>query len=220
MFDAIRKRLGTLSDTVRARLAPAWDALGARVREALAPLTAAMRARYQKLEPRERVLVRILGVVLVVFLAYSLVYAPIAGAVGGLGSRIAERRRDAVEVAHLMRTYGQLQADLATMRKRTVPAGDNFSLFSVIEQALTTAPGKDKIGAITPADKQIPGGLVQHTVEVRLNALSLGQIVDMLYGLQTMSVPVTVSNLHISRRTQDPHSFDVDMTCIALGRNG
>jgi type II secretory pathway component PulM len=209
-----------LGDAATARLALAWSALGARVRDALAPLAAAMRGRYQKLEPRERVLVRILGALLAVFLAYNLLYTPIIGAVGGLTNRIQQRQHDAVEVAQMMRAYWQLQADLATMRKRTVPAGGDFSLFSVIEQALTRAPGKDKIGSITPADKQIPGALTQHTVEVRLNALNLGQIVDMLYGLQTMSAPVTVSNLHITRRTQDPHTYDVEMTCVALGRNG
>jgi hypothetical protein len=90
----------------------------------------------------------------------------------------------------------------------------------VVEQALTTAPGKDKIGSITPADKKIPGGLTQYTVELRLNALSLVQIVDTLYGLSGLKVPVTVSTLHVTRRSQDPHTFDVEMTCVALGRNG
>ncbi|HZO82895.1 MAG TPA: type II secretion system protein GspM [Candidatus Binataceae bacterium] len=219
MFDAIRKRLERVGGALAAPLASGWNALRAHGREAFAPLAAAVRARYQKLEPRERLLVRVLGVVFAFFLVYNFVYAPIAAAVGGLGSRIQQRQHDAVDVAHMVRTYWQLQADLATMRKRTVPAGGDFSLFSVIEQALTSAPGKDKIGSITPADKQIPGGLTQHTVEVRLNALSLGQIVDTLYGLQSLNVPVTVSSLHIARRTQDPHTFDVDMTCVALGRN-
>ncbi len=219
MLEGARKGLGALGRTAIAPLGAALDALAARVRTALDPLTGAMRARYQKLEPRERVLVRILGAVFAIFLVYNYIFTPIIDTVGGLSGRIQQRRHDAVEVAHMMRTYWQLQADLATMRKRTVPAGGDFSLFSVIEQALTRAPGKDKIGSITPADKQIPGGLTQHTVEVRLNALNLGQIVDMLYGLQAMNVPVTVSSLHISRRTQDSHTFDVEMTCVALGRN-
>lgn len=218
MPEGVRKGFA-LGRASMARLAPALDALDARVRGLLAPLAAALRARYQKLEPRERVLVQILGAVFALFLAYNFVYSPIASTVGGLSSRIQQRQHDAVEVEHMMRTYWRLQADLATMRKRTVPAGGDFSLFSVIEQALTRAPGKSKIGSITPADKQIPGGLTQHTVEVRLNALSLAQIVDMLYGLQTMNVPVTVSSLHVSRRTQDSHTFDVEMTCVALGRN-
>lgn len=215
MFDAVRKRFSAACDRITGRLAPIWNTLGARVREALAPL----HARYQKLEPRERVLVRILGLVLAVVVAYNFVYKPIAGAVGGLGGSIQQREHDAVEVAHMMRTYRRLQVDLATMRKRTVPAKSDFSLFSVVEQALSRSPGKDKIGSLTPADKPIPGGLTQYSVQANLTALSLGQIVDMLYSLQKLNVPVTISNLHIARRAQDPHTFDVEMTCVALGRN-
>jgi Type II secretion system (T2SS), protein M len=215
MFDALRKRLGAAASDARERFAPAWKTLNARLSEALAPL----RIRYQKLEPRERLLVRILGVVLAIVVAYTLVYTPISAAVGGLGGRIQQRQHDAVEVANMMRTYRQLQGDLATMRKRTVPAKGDFSLFSVVEQALSQSPGKDKIGSLTPADKPIPGGLTQYTVQANLTALSLSQIVDMLYGLRKLSVPVTISSLRITRRTGNSHAFDVEMTCVALGRN-
>jgi hypothetical protein len=106
------------------------------------------------------------------------------------------------------------------MRSRTVAPSGDYSLFSVVEQALTRAPGKDKIGSLTPAQKEIPGGLKQYTIELRLNALSLAQVVDTLYGLSALNVPVTVSTLHITRRSENQHTFDVEMTCVALGRNG
>lgn len=220
MFERARKILGERGGAAAARLSAIWIEQTASVRAALAPLYAAARARYQKLEPRERVLLRIAGAMLGLLLAYNLVYRPIQGAIGDLGNRIQQRQHDAVEVAHMMRTYQRLRIDLATMRKRTVAASGDFSLFSVVEQALTHAPGKDKIGSITPADKKIPGGLTQYAVELKLNALSLPQIVDTLYGLGGLNVPVTVSNLHITRRSQDPHTFDVEMTCVALGHNG
>ena len=190
------------------------------MRTALAPTVAAARGRYQKLEPRERILLQIAGALVVLFIAFNLVYLPIQGALGGLGDRIQERQHDAVEVAHMMRAYQRLRVDLATMRTRTVAASGDFSLFSVVEQALTRAPGKEKIGSITPAEKTIPGGMTQYTVELKLNALSLPQIVDTLYGLSALNVPVTVSTLHVTRRSQDQHTFDVEMTCVALGRNG
>lgn len=215
MFDEIRKRLRLEAVRLAERLSPLWENVRARTQEALAP----MRARYQKLEPRERLLVRALGLVLAIVLAYNFVYSPISSAVGGLSARIEQRRRDAVDVAHMMLTYQQLRFDLATMRKRTVPIKSNFSIFSVIEQALSRSPGKDKIGSLTPTDKPIPGGLTQYTVQANLTALSLRQVVDMLYGLQNLSAPVTISSLHITRRTEDPHTFDVEMTCVALGRN-
>jgi len=49
---------------------------------------------------------------------------------------------------------------------------------------------------------------------------NLAQIVDVLYGVQTLPMPVAVSNLHVRQRDKDTHTYDVDMTCMALGRNG
>jgi hypothetical protein len=220
MLERVRKIAGGSTGATGARLSGILSAGTARVRTALAPMVAAARGRYQKLEPRERILLQIAGALVVLFIAFNLVYLPIQSALGGLGDRIQERQHDAVEVAHMMRAYQRLRVDLATMRTRTVAASGNFSLFSVVEQALTRAPGKEKIGSITPAEKTIPGGMTQYTVELKLNALSLPQIVDTLYGLSALNVPVTVSTLHVTRRSQDQHTFDVEMTCVALGRNG
>ena len=44
------------------------------------------------------------------------------------------------------------------------------------------------------------------------------QIVDALYGVKTLTAPVAVSNMHVTRRLQDPHTYDVEMTCIALAK--
>lgn len=220
MLEGARKMIVARAREIAARLSPILNTGRARVHKALTPALAAGRKRYQKLESRERLLVQIAGGLLALFIAYNLIYLPIQGALGGLGGLIQERQHDAVEVAQMMRSYRRLHVDLATMRKRTVPASGDFSLFSVVEQALTHAPGKEKIGSITPAEKTIPGGMKQYTVELKLSGLSLPQVVDTLYGLSALSVPVTVSTLHVTRRSQDQHTFDVEMTCVALGRSG
>src|SRR6185437_1958642 len=220
ILERMRKAIGASTDATAARLATICSAWAARVRETLAPRAEATRARYQKLEPRERVLLQIAGALIVLFIVFNFVYLPIQAGIGGLGDRIQERQHDAVEVAHRMRAYQRLHVDLATMRTRTVAASGDFSLFSVVEQALTHAPGKEKIGSITPAEKTIPGSLKQYTVDLKLNSLSLPQMVDTLYELNSLDIPVTVSTLHITRRSQDQHTFDVEMTCVALGRSG
>jgi hypothetical protein len=220
LLEQVRTVFGELTDAIAARLSAIWSAGTGRAREAAAPAVAAVRGRYQKLERRERLLVQVAGALLAAFIIFNLIYLPIQGALGGLNDRIQERQHDAVEVAHMMRRYQRLRVDLSTMRSRTVAPSGDFSLFSVVEQALTRAPGKDRIGSLTPAQKEIPGGLKQYTIELRLNALSLAQVVDTLYGLSALNVPVTVSTLHITRRSENQHTFDVEMTCVALGRNG
>ena len=215
MLQRIRTIISEVASAIGARVSPRLR----EIRTTIAPKLAPLRARYRKLEPRERILLQIAGGVLAIFVLFNLVYLPIQGAIGGLGDRIQERQHDAVEVARMMRNYQRLRVDLATMRTRTVAASGDFTLFSVVEQALTRAPGKDRIGSITPAEKTLPGGMKQYTVDLKLNELTLAQVVDTLYGLSGLNIPVTVSTLHITRRTQDTHTFDVEMTCVALGRN-
>lgn len=187
--------------------------------ERLASAWKAAQEWYSKREQREKLLLRILGVVLGVIVLYDFIYLPIAGLGEGLGDRVAIRQQQLAEVRGMMRSYDRLKVELAATERRTVRSKD-FSLFSIVEQSLSRTVGRDKVSSIAPSDRAVPGGFEQFMVDIKLSALSLGQIVDMLYGVQTLPMPVTVSSLHVRQRPQDPHSYDVDMTCMSLGRNG
>jgi hypothetical protein len=184
----------------------------------LAPVYGQARAWYVKREQRERLLLRVLGGIVAAFMLYDFFYVPISGLGGDLTDRIAARQHELVEVRGLMSSYDRLKVALAATEKRTVP-GKDFSLFSIIEQTLTKSIGRDRIGSITPSDHPVPGGFQQYTVDLKLTALNLAQIVDTLYGVQTLPMPVTVSNLHIRQTAPGSRAYDVDLTCIALGRN-
>jgi hypothetical protein len=221
---AISERLRGITNTPAAQgMYARVEALASRESERLgriaAPAWNAARGWYSKREQREKYLLRVLAAVLGVIVLYNFIYSPIAGLGVGFGDRVGTLQQQLVEVRSMMRSYDRLKIELAGTEKRTVPSKD-FSLFSVIEQSLTKTVTRDKIASITPSDRPVPGGYQQYTVDLKLSALNLGQIVDVLYGVQTLPMPVTVSNLHIRQRDQDTHSYDVDMTCMALGRNG
>jgi anti-sigma-K factor RskA len=175
-------------------------------------------AWYQKREPRERLLIKVAASIAAVVLLYNMIYAPLIDLRGGMQDRVEARQRELIQVRSLMRAYNRVGAELAEAEKGTV-ADKKFSLFSVIEQTLDRSVGRAKIGSITPSDRPLPGGFQQHVVDLKLTELSLPQIVDTLYGVQSLPVPVTVANLHIRQRTQDSYSYDVDLTCMALGRS-
>jgi type II secretory pathway component PulM len=196
--------VGRESERLGRRIAPAWQVA---------------HGWYSRREQREKILLRVLGAVLGVIVLYNFIYVPFVGLGEGLGDRVATRQQQLAEVRTMMRSYQRFKVELAATEKRTVRSQD-FSLFSIIEQSLTKSVGRDKISSIAPSDRAVPGGFQQFTVDLKLAGLNLGQIVDMLYGVQTLPMPVTVSNLHVRQRTQDTHSYDVDMTCMSLGRNG
>jgi type II secretory pathway component PulM len=207
-------------DNLRRRVALAIAPLLEQSRARIAPLIAQTRARYEKLEPRERTLVQIAGGLLAAFIAWSFIVAPIAGLIGGLDGRIADREHDLANVRRMVESYSRVKSELSQAEHNTVPESRDFSLFSVVEASFTRSVGRDKIASITPAaDRALSGGLVQYSVQLKLSAVNLTQVVDALYSVQNLAVPVGISNLRIQRRTQDPHSFDVDITCFALGHS-
>ncbi len=184
------------------------------------PLIVQARGRYQKLESRERILVQIAAGLVGVFLIYNLIYLPIVDLSSGLQARIVQRQQDLAEVRRLAATYAQLKADLAAAERRTVPLGKDFSLFSIVEASMTKSVGRAKIGSIAPgSDRKLTDGFTEYSVQLKLDNVSLAQLVDALYGINSLSMPIGVSNIRIQRRTQDSHSYYVDLTCVALAKN-
>lgn len=212
----LREQIENLRRKVAAALAPLIQQERAR----LAPLIAQLRGRYDKLEPRERILVQIAGALLAVIIVWSFIVSPLAGAIGGLDGRIAARQHDLDSVRRMVDDYARVKAALTQAEHNTVPQTQDFSLFSVVESTFTKSVGREKIASITPsANRKLDGGLVQYTVQLRLTAVNLVQIVDALYSVQNLSVPISVTNLRIERRTRDTHTYDVYITCIALGHS-
>lgn len=212
-------------EKIRAQAGAAIDRVAGpyirRARAAIDPYRAQIRARYQKLESREKRLLKVAGAVFAVFLAYNFIYFPIQSYQESIQTRIETRQRELKEVNHLVATYLQRQSDLRTAEKNTVPIGKDFSLFSVVEKTLSQSVGHEKIGSITPgADRKLSDGFIQYSVELKLQNVTLGQLVDALYGIRSLSAPIAVASLRVTRRTQDPHSYDVDITCVALAKNG
>jgi hypothetical protein len=200
------------------RLKSACEPYTARTRAAVGPYWRQAVEWYDKREPREKLLLRLLGAIVAVLFAYNMVYSPAREWRDDLAERVATRQQQVIRIRGMMRSYERLRAELASTQKRTVPGGRDPALFSVLETTLTNSVGRAKIGSITPSEHQVPGGFEQYTVDVKLNEIALPQIVDTLYGLQSLNVPITISNLQIHQHARESHSYDVDLTCMALGK--
>jgi type II secretion system (T2SS) protein M len=219
----IREQIQRLALRLIKRTGAFFEPYLARLRPYVRPYTARLSARYDRLEQREKILVQALGVLVFAFLAYNLVYSPFQGLRQDLSDRIEARQRETLEVRRLVHEHQQLQLEVAAAEKRTVRQGKDFSLFSALEGMLSSTVGVTKVASITPGeDKVISKDLVQHNVDIMLTGVNLTEIVDTLYGINSLPVPVFVSDLHIKRSQIVIVNviFDVDLTCVAIGRSG
>jgi len=221
MASRARERVEQIAVRAVKRASSFYQPYAERARPYVGPYIYRARARYERLEPREKILVQIAGALSAVFLAYNLVYSPFEALRQDLSDRTATRERQISEVRRMVQQYRQLSLEVAAAEKRTVRQTKDFSLFSAVEGKLTDTVGVAKVSSITPGeDQKISKDLVQHNVEIALTALSLPDIVDTLYGIDTLPVPVLVSDLHIKRAQLITTTFDVQMTCVAIGKSG
>ncbi len=202
------------------RLKSACEPYYARAREALAPHLGRAAGWYEKREPREKLMLRVLGGVAAVIVVYNFVYVPARDWHDDLADRVATRQHQVIRLRGMMRNYQRLRLELTSTQKRTLPGGKDPALFSVLEMILTNSVGRAKIASITPSEHSVPGGFEQYTVDVKLTEIALAQIVDTLYSVQSLNVPVTISNFQVHQHAQGSHSFDVDLRCMALGKTG
>ncbi|HZP45550.1 MAG TPA: type II secretion system protein GspM [Candidatus Binataceae bacterium] len=215
MPDPLRRLPGKLAELLEP-LRPYYDRAAATV----APAWHRARTYYEHREPREKLLLNVAGGVLGLLLVYSLIYSPIVNLRDSLADSVATRRQDLVDIRSMMRSYDRVRAELAAAQQRTVPNPKTFSLFSIIEQTLTRSVTRDHIGSISPTDHEVPGGFREYSVDVKLQDITLDQVVDVLYGVQTLPNPVAVSSLQLRSHARDSHSFDADLTCVALAKDG
>lgn len=186
----------------------------------LSPRYRELRARYYKLEKRERLLLQFAALVIGLFVAYNLIYASIVSYQAGLQDEIAARQHDLIEVRRMASTWRQVRTELASLEKKsTLPTAD-FALSATLTTALNGVVEGDKIAGINPIpNKPVSDQLTQYGANLRLNGVSLAQLVDVLYHIKSIKEPVVISNLAIRKRPADPHAYDVDMTCSVLGKN-
>jgi type II secretory pathway component PulM len=177
--------------------------------------------RYYKLEPRERRLLQLALAAVAVFLAYNLIYSPVVSMQASLADAIQTRQRELTSVRRMTVNYQELQREVTRLEKQTAPAGPDFALSSVLTQALGSAIGSAKIGGVdAQPPKKISPQFSQYEVALRLSGVSLAQLVDGLYAIKNLKVPVVVSHVAIKKRLDQHDSYDADLTCQSLARNG
>jgi type II secretory pathway component PulM len=186
----------------------------------ISPYYRQLRKRYYKLERRERMLLQVCAAVLALFVGYSLIYQSIVSYTAGLEDEVAARERDLTDVRRMAATYRQVKRELATLEKNTTLPAADFSVSAALSSALNGVVDNDKIGGINPLpNKPVSDQLTQYGAQLRLNGVTLAQVVDALYKIKSIKEPVVVSNVSIRKRAGDSHSYDVDMTCSVLGKN-
>lgn len=172
---------------------------------------------YQRLSSRERTLVGLAAAALSVIIIYTMVWQPIEDARVQLAKRIQVKQRELVDIQLMRDAYLDLKNQFELRQSIIEKADPRFSLFPHIEATVSQVlGGREKIVSMNPQNKDLGGAYREDSVELKLNGVSLQQLVDLMYHIEKGAQPLRLTRLQVKKRPREPSAFDVTATVSML----
>lgn len=156
---------------------------------------------------RERLVVTAGVVVLAAIAAYVGVIDPIASRLAKLDRLIVQRQADFERVSRLGGEYRQMDAQVEDLDRRILPAG-GFSLLSFLEETAATHQMRNRLTSIRPQPIQTLAPYREVSAEVKLESITLPQVVAYLTALDRAPQRLRVKYLRLKTRYADPKVLD------------
>jgi hypothetical protein len=187
------------------------------VRFDLSALLSPLINAYQRLSNRERTLVSLASAALVVILIYTMIWQPIEDDRVQLARRIQTKKTELSEIQRMRDTYLDLQNQY-DLRQRIIEKADpKFSLFPHIESTVSQVlGGREKIASMNPQNKDLSGAYREESVELKLNGVTLQQLVDLMFHIEKGGQPLRLTRLQLKKRPREQGTFDVTATVAML----
>jgi len=170
-----------------------------------------------RLSPREQRLVSVFTVLLALVLLWTGVVSPVLGGRGRIAAEIEGLSGDLAALGDLAKKIQAAETNSGAAA-RTGDADKTFSLLAFVDKAATASLRRESVASMSPGKRALEGGREESTVDLKLSAVTLPEIVAMLREVETGKGPVYVKHLSIKKRYEDASQFDVTLVTAAVTR--
>jgi general secretion pathway protein M len=178
--------------------------------------TALSKTGLQKLEKREKRVVMAGAIFLVCFIVFHFAVSPLLQARQQTQKALIQKSEDIKKIRQLQKEYRQLQNQAENIQNRLQKRNPSFTLFSFIEERATKANVKQQINSMTPSTSEGEGPLQESRVDLKLEKISLQQLVDFLQQVESKDDVVAIKRISIQENSKDEGLLDVVMQIITF----
>jgi general secretion pathway protein M len=168
-----------------------------------------------RLETRERTAVLVGALFLVALFVWLVLLSPYFTAMQDLDRRIEGLRRNFDQVEAMSQQISQLRQQLAAVESQR---SSGRPLFSQVENLTKQTGVRDQLLSMRPQPESVQGGFRQQLVEVRLERISLSQLVRLLHAAEYQSLGIQVRSLRVRPRFDDRSLLDVNLVLMSVER--
>ncbi|WP_457572835.1 type 4a pilus biogenesis protein PilO [Desulfolithobacter sp.] len=170
------------------------------------------------LDTRDRTALMIGALAVGLFVFLQFVVFPLAEKQRRLERGIAVREKSVQEMRDMQERYRQLHARVNSLQVQLEKRSPDFSLFSFLEKMATMTGVKERIVYMKPSTVQGDGPFRQNMVEMKLQGISLQQLVDLLKMVEAPENIVAIKRITIQENKKEQGMLDVIMQVVTVER--
>src|SRR5215510_11332161 len=174
--------------------------------------------RWQHCSPRERVILFTGAAVLAASLVFLVIVDPLLSKLEKLDRQLNRKQKDIQELAVVAQAYTGKRAALTKLEQRMPPAEAQFSLLAFMEEATTTAQIRDRIVGMQPQAPVVVQGYQETAVDLRLDGVSLPQLLKLLVAIEEAPYDVQVHHLQMKPRYDNPVNLDATLKIVTYAK--
>lgn len=172
-----------------------------------------------RISRRDRAALAIGGVALVLYLLFQFVISPLSAGNQRLQNKIVIAEKNLALMREMREQYRRLATRSNDLDAQLNARPANFSLFSFLEQKAAQAElGKNNIVYMKPSESLDSGSFRQLLVDMKLQAVSLKQLVAFLEKIESPKNLVALKRLTIQQNSGKDATLDVIMQVISVDR--
>lgn len=169
-----------------------------------------------KLGKRETILVSLAACCIAVFVLFQFIIFPFFDRREVIGRGIDAKRDGLKEMVRLRSEYESYKRGADGIQRYLRSRMKSFTLFSFLEQAAGKARVKDHIKYMKPSASRSNGRFKESMVEMKLDKISLKQLVDYLYLIESPENIVSIKRISIRDSKSAPGYLDAVMQVLTI----
>jgi general secretion pathway protein M len=173
-----------------------------------------LKERWQHFSQRERILVAAGTAMVAAALIFLLIIEPLMSTIDKLDRQTRRKAKDSQELALVAQEYLLKQARIAKLEQRMPAPPAQFSLLAFMEEATTAAQIRDRIVGMQPQASVIVEGYQETAVDLRLDGVSLPQILALLAAIEQAPYDVQVHHLQLKPKYDNPVNLDATLRIV------
>lgn len=170
----------------------------------------------KQLTGREKRMVALAGGALALFLLVQFVVFPLFDQHARLQKRLVTREKAVRETRLMQEQFRKLHQQSGTMAKQLEQREQGFSLFAFLEHNADESEVKEHIAYMKPSETQGGELLSQNRVEMKLQAVSLEQLLNFLDKSEAPHNLVGIAKCTIQENTKEEGRLDATLVMIGV----